>query len=184
MGRTRKPCPGCGKANGLWREAGTVCNECRRILSAYRLRLKAAQAPKKSGEVRLAVPTAAHWLPYLMHGGEPFGRDARAQFQKAFLDLTTAISTTPIMDRYKVGMGWDAEELIEPKRSDAGIGTFPVGVVDPLRRLYAAANLLAQIAYRQGHEEGTNLLAQLASGERTVADFNETKARCETMEDD
>lgn len=159
MGRTTKPCPGCGDVNSS-RAAAEVCYECKRLMedgNKYR-----ALTVNPDRELRQVV-TARHHLPYIRHCGDQH----RYAFQEHFRDLAVAVSIkSPESEHTLV-------RLVEGQDSDyRGSRSFVAGVPTLMNSLYQEARAIAQAAYDAGRQDGQNFIAGLAAGEMSLERFN------------
>jgi len=109
------------------------------------------------------VVTAGHHLPYIQHCGDQH----RYAFQEHFRDLAVAVSI-----KAPEG-GHTLVRLVEKQDSGwQGSRSFPLGVPDLMKSLFADAQEIAKAAYTKGYTDGQNFIANLAAGHVAVEDFN------------
>jgi len=162
MGRTRKPCPGCGEVVEH-RRADAVCGYCQRMIEAGK---KYAKQQQRRFGAPYSIPFAPHGFPYVRHCGDGSLR----QFRSAFFDLCVAVSVEPAKATYSnealvpnEGLGYSHGQVyLEPANRDA------------LRELYAAVQAIAGESYREGKRDGEAFVQALCSGEVSLRELNDS----------
>ena len=168
MAKTRKPCPGCGRVPTLgrlsWRNANSVCDRCRRILDEAD-RTRDESDAKAQGEVLVYVDE-----PYIPHG------DGRPKYGVGRRFTEVVMSVGKDVPR----LGYESHRPLfrsADRSTRCGSARIPINFAAAIKRLWRDTEKALGAAYAQGHEDGQNLLAQLATGELTVQDFNERAQR-------
>jgi len=92
-GRTKKPCPGCGKVVP-YRKVSEVCNECRKDIREGQSHRKSELAGQRKKElVIVQFPEYEHWLPSLHHASPAYGdHKYESHVRTTFLELAKAAS--------------------------------------------------------------------------------------------
>ena len=179
MGYTKKPCPGCGKVYGN-RAADEVCWQCRRKIDGFdamsveteELRRRVEGAGRATEPVNVASP----WFNF------PRGGAGWVETPLALRQAVTAlvVELAKPLSTGKAGNGRHLPRLHVFDHSETLRGACFVPVemtdtaVEALRtfdRLMGEALLAAEA---RGAEKGRSLLHQLASGDVTIHEFNES----------
>lgn len=163
-GFTYKPCPGFGSSSG--RLVDKVCDVCARYLESERERTSAIA--EIVGKTYKAYGTVEK--PYSL----PYVRGSRDRFQIAIHGLSEVVSIP-----YS---GWEDVPHVWPRNNGDYVDwrtkrMFEPKVAATLGEIYAAVVGLAEEAYKDGHQDGRDLLNQLASGEITADKFNDVATR-------
>lgn len=179
MGRSKKPCIGCGKLpekhQDSWSADKPLCEDCCNAIKHYEgLTWLLKRFTKKKGSlVALRVPEEgrSHDLPYVPNDHEPFKMQSD-HFRPAFHALALACSEpAPSSEGTQ-------ERLIQKGQDGWGEARlFPVEIVAPLRKLYEEALWLANNNHADGFKDGSNMLKQLMSGEIKNEEINERVAK-------
>lgn len=179
IGRSNKPCIGCGKPPeryvDTWPADKPLCSDCQTAVKSYGQLLKtlARYTKKKGSLVALRVPEEdrSHDLPYVPNDHEPFKMQSD-HFRPAFHALALACSEpAPSSEGTQ-------ERLIQKGQDGWGEARlFPVEIVAPLRKLYEEALWLANNNHADGFKDGSNMLKQLMSGEIKNEEINERVAK-------
>lgn len=177
MGRTRKPCPGCGEVCQN-RAADDVCSDCRLSFDALAtLRKEIDRAIDNGYAMPVKLHGAKHWQPWICSDCD--------EVQDLFLKLCRAIGvrawyrterwgyahSAMAIERDTEGLKFDQKRSGRSERPDEQY-LIPVGAVSILPELYRAIGDLADQQYLRGHQEGRDLLMSLQAGSITVDDFN------------
>ncbi len=179
VGRTGKPCEGCGETQTYGRETGKVCAGCQRLLEEARNAREAAAARRDCGLETFPRPWASHCLGYIHNAGDA-GTAFRDTFYKLLLLLLadpappdtwtgygvthTRIEAVGFRDREDTSVAW--------VNNDTGYGLIDPALLEAAGAVYKAARELARAAYAEGKDAGSRLLFGLASGEVSIADLN------------
>ena len=172
-GHSKLPCHGCGST--LTHRTGQVCDDCRAALREHREIM--AQRAATKGAVVMLSKERAYALPRLPHlPGRGFGDEP--PIQTGFLALVAALSTKAAYDS-------GAPQIFRKPPKDTSLEEWRTNVlINPdhakvLGDTYEAIRVSLEHAYAKGHAEGRNLLGQLASGQITADQFNDTAIRKE-----
>ncbi len=185
MGRTTKPCPGC-KGNHPSRKADSVCHECAQLLRDGRQLRKERLAVVADGENCLVViPQADHWMPYV-YGDK--GQPVMAGFRALGMAVGQPIRVEELVVNEAGVRDWEARGPWPPGAADA---LQLVGERNPstyssscdyytvkkaqhtvIVALWNSIKEWGEAMMLRGRQQGSNLLAGLATGEYSVADFN------------
>lgn len=187
-GYTYDPCHCCGSTLHQ-RPKDRICSDCVKLVADAQAIRQAQDSQAASGE---AMPFYTHErdyaLPYLAHVDRDLG------LQAAFLKLSELLST-PTKDRppmvpdprvksphdYKITEDkwflWGSNNI----RSGDWVcqRTFSPAIAEAIRTLFLKTREAIEQAYKNGHKDGRNLLMQLAGGEITTNQLNETALRRE-----
>lgn len=174
MGRTRKPCPGCGEVCS-YRPAAEVCHGCKTLMEDGRAWREWVAVSVGESEV---AKTGA--LPYLRD--DPREGDmwrGKEMVDSAFKRLVGVMSAPLTREggasKYQLGLN-DIDPLITPRREEIGYmepRAFPKGTVAALRELWRAIVALRDNAYRSGKRDGTRIWEELESGELGLKKYEE-----------
>ena len=159
MGRTKKPCPGCGEVDE-YRPATEVCGCCKSLMKDGR-KFRRQCHQRIGGWVQM--PAFWHSLPYIHYARKP-----GEEFQKAFFDLVVALAAEIPSNE------WAATELLPGGHhysNGEGVYLLPADL-DRLRDLYQAVIDIAESAYQEGVEKGQRFIEGLISGKTTIEKFN------------
>lgn len=159
------PCQICSAVTN--KPKGHVCDECVRKVRAY----DRMQTESAIGMAKIARPWALHAVSTY-----PFGREREeaerhmAALLMAFPKYEKAHGELPLVDpthsKTQARMGLRLHEY-------SGNSVVPASAAQLLADLPQVIYRCVQAAHRTGKAEGTDLLAQLAAGELTSADFEE-----------
>jgi hypothetical protein len=184
-GMTKVPCEGCGGARheGRPRERGQLCRECRRLLD-YALAQAAAARP---GRVVLTLPSSSSALSGLRYGAQAETDALRRTFRALLCSAADEQAPPGAQPGAEV---WEllASSGLKAPRGEGSPWTYwpvedeQVRLIDPqlladLAAVWKAVCAIAASAYEEGLQRGRGLLAALARGELTAAEFNEEEAR-------
>ena len=139
MGRTRKPCPGCGEVDPQ-RSADDVCHSCNRKILAYD---SLKNQLKVYSEQWCEVPPPLHRRPKHYDEG--------------------------VENKICMNILCDLLENL-PTNSD-GVLMGPRGLCDNLQSLRNAIVEAMEKRYKEGRENGSNLLRRLHDGDTSVTNF-------------
>lgn len=169
-GWTYDPCPGCRQTEDA-RKRDSVCSTCAGILSNARIAAdERAERAKAGGDAPALyrIPSRYHWLPYLSEKGV-----TERPIQQAFHAALLAASEHSDEERYNVR----EPLLIRPGPSDDRHSA-------DTRRLFARKSLAVALsnlfdavreglaaAYKDGVDDGSNLLRRLRDGSMSPDDF-------------
>lgn len=176
-GATIKPCHGCGSTTP--HRPDSVCDDCKARFRKL-ADLEAAQAAGTIDRQPYRCTDYAHHLPYI-HSCAGGSREDQNRLQEAFYALAQAMSTPSADHAYSV----PAERVVWPyTRQDRGDGVrvtrmFVPGQPEALRAVYQAVRDAIPRARAAGHQEGRQLLAQLAAGRITMDALNDCATRAE-----
>lgn len=159
---TRKPCHGCGRTFAWGRPADEVCPDCKADIAFAK---QARERDARTG-FKFNLAWVPHEMGYIKHGS----RETLDSIRSSLWDLAKAVSVECQQD-------YDGEIPMLGERSSY-VG--PITRIlpskeafDKMHVLLAAIQLATDEAYAEGMKRGRNLLAGLASGDLTVAKFNE-----------
>jgi len=172
MARTRKPCPGCGEIC-QYRPAAEVCGSCKSLIKQGRKCIDEQVAACENQRVLTKLPHSARSLPYIRNS-----TNERREFQNAFYTIVLAVSepasnevlrqlpepykTPMIVEKCDTGYHGGREcYMIEPT------------LLDAMQNLWYSSVAMVDGAYRRGVASGEQLIAQLAGGDITIAQFEE-----------
>lgn len=168
-GTSTKPCHGCGSTDMHW--TNQVCDECAQALREHAEMVKRRdECPDTVVMMGKAQAHALPWIPKL-------DSEQCKPIQAGFHALQEAMSEQcgyapysiprifPTLRASSSSNDWNQTVRIRPD------------VAAALGSTYKAVADAVAAAHKKGHEEGRNLLAQLASGQITTDDFNNTAAR-------
>ena len=183
-GLTKKPCPGCGKAEYPWRKTDEICRTCKKLIKEaleHRESLK-----KMTGKMKIAVGEAYHWNKGYLEGDlkgpyHEFGEyDLRSMLLRLMVKLIKELSEKSYDDPYTFkaaivlkGLGltyqYDGSES-QPRYIEKRV----FGLLRGLDRLI---RLSLKRSYENGKKEGSSLIRMLASGQTTVEKFQKEVER-------
>lgn len=183
VGKTSKACPGCGVSTNRWngRPATEVCDDCLALLWEAEDRRAEDEARKKApGNEYLRIPvpkwsTTPAWPQWYVSRSNL--REERDAFESALANLIYKLLEDRVIPDSKV---WNYEGRLvpEPRRGDSTGPVYrvaaPAGTGDLIEALDASAQVYLKALYDEGKEAGRSLLTQLAIGEITVDQLNDT----------
>ena len=181
MGRTTKPCPGCGDVCG-GRKADEVCGQCKHDLYEAKQQAAYAAARAKLGESTYAIPW--FWPHISIHAGGSSGHHLGDKLQKALLAVLLAGGQLDArgddVPGHRTYSGHIHDNSIFPegdariRKSEGRRGS--IFLKDVLATAIAALDQVIreviEVVYQAGLEEGQDVIRGLASGEFTVEEFN------------
>lgn len=168
MGYTSKPCPGCGEVSRR-RAAAKVCPDCQQLMKDGEIYRSILKAESQFDLVYVPEAHRPHDYPYLYRAG-----DKGTEFCRAFSALVHLLGKP-----HKTGSRHDLPDLVpHPPMSDNHLSygvvmALPKGSAPLLGKIYETVRLMLLDAYKEGKDEGTDLLNQLAKGELSADEFNE-----------
>jgi len=180
-GITKKPCPGCGKAEHPWRKTDEICNHCKKLINEaleHREILK-----NTTGKMKIAVGEAYHWNKGYYEGdldGKRLGDlSLRDMLLKIMVKLIKNLSEKSYNDPYafnapKVLKGLKYINQYDDERQARYIEVKLFGLLRGLDRLI---RLALKRSYENGKKEGASLIRRLASGDITVEKFQKEVER-------
>lgn len=175
-GISNKPCHGCGLA--IPHATDSVCQFCRDKLTGYdRIMRERAAVPDT---IIMVSKSVARSLPYLPRLGAFNDRGSRDDIQQGFLGIVGALSTpASLIDGAPSIFEFNGNPSVElPHEFRCGV-RIRRDHGELIGMTYSAVKTAIELAYIDGHRRGRNLLNQLASGEITSDQFNNTAARVE-----
>ena len=172
-GETTKPCPGCGE-EGL-RDADNVCQRCQRLLQEAR-QARERQAQDTERQV-YDVPATFPWYSVpASYQSQGATRTALESIRAMMVELVHSIGTPAVGDAlYNVAtklFTFPKGRRVEYSSYDSRLCLAPE-TARAIDHLDTAIQTALQVAYEAGKQDGAHLLQQLASGEITIAAFNE-----------
>lgn len=198
-GNTHDPWPCCGTEAGRYgRPKGGICSDCQELIAEGKAaRTKATQA-KEAGQVAPYGWTGvSHGWPRFYVGAD-FPADTDDELVAAFYDLVGTISEPAPADTptdFRTGRmvpsPWNRKEL-EPERQawpwvldvkndgyssswqSRKLVLMNPAARDAVARLYAAIRAALADCFQGGKNRGGSALMGLASGDLSMADFDET----------
>lgn len=123
-------------------------------------------AQKEFEVVRVPYENRAHDYPYIYRAGEQ-GRE----FAAAFSQLVWTIGN-PTPEQSSPLLVEPPETASDRHLTYAQSIAVPKGSAKWLNAVYQSAILIALDAYKEGKQDGQNLLSQLANGEMAIEDYN------------
>lgn len=178
--RCESPCPGC-KATGKYRFKDEVCNDCKALFAeveAYRAELKRLLTDPAIIAVDTPEPNRPHDLPYI----HMCGSDNCDELHRAMLALVhgagvsigfRAPSEWGESYYQRIGVEVDAVKVVSGQKGGDHALLLQRSVHEAFKRLYSAIESAVTHAYREGHEEGRDLLMSLHAGDITLAEMEE-----------
>lgn len=170
-GQSTLPCHGCGSTLPHW--TGQVCDECAKALREHKAYKE--QEAADTDTVLMTGKQQDYALPHIRH--ESHDSSIRKPLHALMLKLSMPASWphpkpvgrvfTPLLNTSGHISEWDTTVRIRPDHAQL------------LDEILQAAIKLSEHAYAEGHRDGKSLLAQLASGEITADEFNDTALRRE-----
>lgn len=175
MGRTKKPCPGCGTTFAFpFRDDDKVCDSCQTKLREYDQKVGAL--PPAMTE--MIVPISGGELPHLNDGTHlSCARPAMDAFRNAFAFLLCAVSEPAPLGRPRVECPRLLEDKSESYYSRGSLRRLNADVAKAAAALWVAVSPVLQESARIGCDSGSNLLAQLARNELTCDQFNKAQIK-------
>ena len=169
-GRTKKPCPGCGKVVP-YRKVSEVCNECRKDIREGQSHRKSELAGQRKKElVIVQFPEYEHWLPSLHHASPAYGdHKYESHVRTTFLELAKAASE-PASGEH-VG-----EQLVAgtDRRYGADANRTMPSVLHPLlQELYTCLVTSNKNAYENGQTWARQQFDRMVHGQISLKDFAE-----------
>jgi hypothetical protein len=171
--------PRSGRKFGDWRarESNKPCHHCiREIEALQKLKLEIA---KRQGSAALY---AVLWYPGFAHGSNVHVHEEQKEMERTWVQMLKAIGDQPAEDKPR----WDNSDLpalpAPPNNSNVQLHnaarlSFRKDVAAAIQSFWQALNVWGPAIAASAHERGTNLLIQLAEGEITPGDFNESLVR-------
>lgn len=175
--KTTKPCPGCGTVVP-WRTANKVCPSCAALLDAARKRNDKIEEMAKNPElVSVLLPWAIHAYPYIQHANAVPGGKTDHEFYSAVDTLLRCSGVLPPGDdKWKWGESRPVFPYLKSFGNGPGHDATLLRLEKPVYELWlkvwSAVVEMVDNAYRNGHADGSNLLARLASNEITITELN------------
>lgn len=170
---TTKPCPGCGAE--VWHEIGSVCFDCRTILSKVRELAERVDGLKGEADAKpYRLSSVDHWNPYLY-----VGRDFKGSREYQTLIRDLGLAAAEVVLPIDAVPAKRTEELLAVKRESYDSGARDILMID--ERLALAIRAMDTwvreqfvAAYEAGKKEGGSILLALANGDSTLDGY--TKA--------
>lgn len=174
-GLTKKPCPGCGKAEYPWRSIDQVCSDCARLIKEA---LEHRESLKNiTGKMKIAVGEAYYCNKGYYEGdlsGRRFGDfTLGSMLLWIMVKLIKELSEKSYDDPYTfeasiILKGLSINQYSGDEREARYIDTRLFGLLRGLDRLI---RLSLKRSYENGKEYGASLIRRLASGDITVEKF-------------
>ncbi len=176
LGRTKKPCAGCGKLPSQnrygehWTVEKPLCCDCREAIKNYD-KVKAIAEKRLKGKLKAVVVPDTHtdriWSVY--DRGDQFNRKP---FQEAFLKLC-----------HTLGQPWPKcpdTVMLKGQPTDyhpENFLAFERETLAALQELFSAVQDVLEYAYAEGRERGASMLQDLIEGSMTAQEINEICSR-------
>jgi hypothetical protein len=165
---TRKPCPGCGK--DARRSTGSVCDEC---VNLIRLGRAVQEERRRKEDGPHLYRLTREWPGFyrapatLMRAFEELARASLRPCRIPVKPYDESVWELPASDP-KHGVNYFSTY---DERAEVWAGTTRLGMA--IERLDREVRGALSEAYRQGEEDGQNLLRQIAGGAVSVAELTE-----------
>lgn len=183
MGRTRKPCPGCGACPGKpFRETGQVCGRCKVRLGMYedmerRLRcFEAEQARRK----HIPETTRELFPDYLSvpHSVSRMPKELLLHLEDEELNRALQNATRSLIARLGIPVKAERNAFLRsfPGGTQEWHMCAPKGFNCAYKRWIEVVKLVVQLSYARGREDGGDLLARLARGDISVPEVDRQDA--------
>ena len=182
----KHPCPGCGKTDyyGL---KGTLCMDCKETLKIGKNVQTARKLKVDAKTGSFLIPWAYYAFPHFSHGsghkkyklGE-FEGHAKDVYEYALYQLIGLLSEQshqhegPALIKYE-SPGHDDKHVPVIMRKD---------LAALISEIYSAVVRMTENAYREGREDGENLIGRLASGDLTIRELNKESINATKKDDD
>jgi len=163
MGRTSKPCPGCGRSEKFpFRDADRVCGTCQAILSEGRAAREIAEKDEDCIEIELAW----YSLGQLFH----VKRETSALLYSAMRDLVMGAVKTARPTRYNP----NPFNILDHKDNLNADCRYWMdrGTADLIHQIVVLVKRATTEAYQAGFRDGNNLLSRLIAGTISLAECN------------
>lgn len=173
MRRLTKPCPGCNTTDHRRSRTYEVCDECKRLLSFAKEELKRRNEALKEDIEIVQAPERAYAL------GGYYSRGVKTEVSDEVKTAMHALIMSvagPVDSVEGRKIPWGTKHRIVPSnKATDWLRWYRMkkDTVDAILNLDAAIHRLQDAAEKGAYEEGHNLLLGLASGEKSVRDFNE-----------
>lgn len=173
MGRTKKPCPGCGKVDPN-RPAASVCATCRRKIDGYADLIRRDKERRDAlALVVFRMGEAIHWNPRFYPQMGPadnydVGRVERDELGTAFWELVRTVGDTGLSQR-RARVSNSVQHIVENQRPGYHYsGEIEVSMTqterDALDRLFRAIHLSLASAYDSGLDRGRRFVTGMIDG--------------------
>jgi len=183
-GRTKKPCPGCGKAEYPWRKTDEVCRICRKLIKEALEHRKSLKA--MTGKMKIAVGEAYHWNKGYLEGDlsgsyHEFGEyNLKDMLLRIMVKLIKELSEKSYGDPYtdKASIVLKGLQLTYQYDGSEREGRYiDKKLFGLLRGLDRLIRLALKRSYENGKRDGASLIRRLASGDITVEKFQKEVER-------
>ncbi|HEX8342374.1 MAG TPA: hypothetical protein VF624_15835 [Tepidisphaeraceae bacterium] len=144
-----------------------MCGECKRLLEdGRRFREQVSASLTTDGE-QVRLPWSYYSIPYIK-------TPKRDHLQKAVLQLALVASrpSPHLIDEY------DVPHLLERRdgnnMENQYVRVVPKGFTKAFQSLFFSIQQACDASYRDGKRDGSSVILQLASGDMSVSDFNDS----------
>jgi len=191
--KTNKPCPGCKKgpkykSNTGYRFEDEVCEECKKILWEAQCQKNRLSLGETEGKLYGVTYDKYRVIPFI---DCPISSDVKLEISKSLVDLITLVSK-PVENEFD---GWEKVEKLfdfdkerreysykHERRNDSSflytpVREFAIDVSKPIRDLIKNIHGGLEFYYKEGFRRGSDLLGGLASGEKTVEEFENERIK-------
>ena len=177
IGRTKKPCPGCGEVVP-YRKVNDICNKCKTCIQEGRARGKAILKARENKKLSVVQ---VHWLPsiheinsiYDANGTPVLDNKFSEHLKKTFISLAQAVSEPGGVEAGST----DTELLVAHQERAYGCPeanrTMPPAVLALFQELYACIITAAKNAYANGEERARDYFQSIVAGKVSLSNFAE-----------
>lgn len=167
---TKKPCPGCGKTDP-YRRVNLICAECAHAIKIGNQVLDGERHRAAAGRITVHWPQAFHWWD-----GRPF-LDSESDDCQAFLQAMHQLVES-VAEGVHNGSQMTGKDVLPAGNgygSCARVGILTGPQLADLRAVYDAAGKMVKSAFQRGRDRGERFLSELATGEISMAEFDEVE---------
>lgn len=177
MGRTRKPCPGCGRSESYpFRDKDRICNNCKKLINEA---LEHQEVLKSiTGKMKIRVGERYYW-----NAGYYEGDLSNSHLQDKLLKIMVKLINESSEKDYADSYGWQAPKVLKRlsdlnERNEEKEGRLiERRLFGLLRGLDRLIRLALDRSYQNGKREGSSLIRMLASGQITIDEFQKKVER-------